>query len=76
MSDAVLQFQFDRPRVGKYGYTHGYDKRTAQNNALEIAQSALWDVWVNGGTLVVSAHSKTVTIIQRTVAEDFSEKSK
>ena len=76
MSDAVLQIQFDRPRVEKYGYKHGYDKRTAQNNAWEIAQSALWDVWTNGGTLILSAHSKTVTIIQRTVAEDFSEKKK
>lgn len=67
---AVLQFEFDRNRVGNMSLTTGYDKVTVNSHAHDVIRGALHDTIHHGGTFVCVVAPDKITVVQRPDAEE------
>lgn len=68
---AVLQFEFDRKRIGGYSTAPGIEK--PNDRIYHIAHCAAWDTIANGGTFVLVVTADKITMVQRPDAEEFDE---
>ena len=71
----VMQFEFDRDRVREMKRTVSFGTGTVSVNegVHLVIRGALQDVLDHGGTLVVVADTKKVTVVQRPEAEELGE---